>query len=200
MVKPIPSLFNPDLLARDSSPYSVTLPLAQFTRLQELLLNDTGEMNATFRFSHSRDKVAGKDTVVVSGHLNTCYQLQCQRCLEPMEFGVENEAFEFVFARNEQVARDMPEELDPVVLDDSGQIHIVDLFEDELILHLPTVPRHEQVELCEQSEHLLSKQDLQNQQDLNESAETNGSADSLAEQSNKKKNPFDVLKDLDLHS
>jgi len=175
MVKPIPSRFNPDLLARDSTQYSANVPLGQFNRLRGLLLDDSAEMSAVFRFSRR------KDTVLVSGTLNTCFALQCQRCLEPMQLVVE-EAFELAFAKTEAAAQSMPEGLDPVVLDDNGQIHVVDLFEDELILHLPTVARHVQMSECETE--LI--------QDAAVVEENTGD-------SNQRKNPFDVLKNLDLH-
>ena len=191
MVKPTPSRFNPDLLARDSTQYSVNLPLGQFSRLREILLDDVGDMNATFRFSRR------KDAVMVSGRLSTCYKPQCQRCLEPMEHLVD-EPFEFVFAKTEQAARDMPDGLDPVVLDDNGQIHVVDLFEDELILHTPTVPKHEQLEQCDVSEHVLSTAELDQHtaQGANENEQESNETGDIG---NKRKNPFDVLKNLDLH-
>jgi len=65
MVKPTPSRFNPDLLARDSTVYSVTLPLAQFSRLRDLLLDSQGEVQATFRFSRR------KESVLAAGELST---------------------------------------------------------------------------------------------------------------------------------
>ena len=192
MVKPTPSRFNPDLLARDSTQYSVNLPLRQFSRLRELLLDDQGEMQATFRFSRR------KAHVLVTGNLQTNYQLQCQRCLEPMQFAVD-EPFELVFAKTLEAAQDMPENLDPVVLDEHGQIHVVDLFEDELILHLPTVARHEQLVECEASEHVLFDDDstagsgqINQQEEQNELSNTDNAETA-------RKNPFAVLKNLDLH-
>jgi len=193
MVKPTPSRFNPDLLARDSTPYSVNLPLAQFSRLREMLLEDVGEMHATFRFSRR------KDSVLVAGNLQTRFQLQCQRCLEPMVHDVD-EQFEFVFAKSEQAAHDMPETLDPVVLDDNGQIHVVDLFEDELILYLPTVARHDELEHCELSEHvLLAEAQTATEQKANTEEQNEQESTDQVDAGEKKKNPFDVLKNLDLH-
>lgn len=196
MVKPTPSRFNPELLARDSTEYSVTLPLGQFSRLREMLLDDEGEMQAIFKFSRM------KKTVKVAGQLKTSYHMQCQRCLGPMQAPVD-EPFELVFAKTEEEAQAMPDGLDPVVLDENGQIHIVDLFEDELILQLPTVPRHEQLAECEASGHVLftnaddvqptdAQTDRQNEQN-EQTQTTTSSAES------KRKNPFDVLKNLDLH-
>ena len=191
MVKPTPSRFNPDLLARDSTQYSVNLPLGQFSRLREMLLSDEGEISATFQFSRR------ENAVFVEGNVKTSYRLLCTRCLEPMDYAID-EAFELVFAKSEQAAHDMPDGLDPVVLDEHGQIHVVDLFEDELILYLPTVAQHAKADECKASEKLLTADEIdkasanmlaQNEQGQNEPTNTE----------NKRKNPFDVLKNLDLH-
>ncbi len=180
MVKPIPSRFNPDLLARDSTQYSLNLPLGQFGRLRELLLDDTAELQAVFRFSRR------KNTVLVAGTLKTSFTLECQRCLEPMQLLVE-EPFELAFAKTEAAAQEMPEGLDPVVLDDNGQIHVVDLFEDELILHLPAVALHAQLDECK-ADFIQENIGTEEQVGKNDAVETT-----------ERKNPFDVLKNLDLH-
>lgn len=191
MVKPTPSRFNPDLLARDSTLYSTNLPLGQFSRLREMLLTDEGEVNATFRFSRR------KKSVLVAGNLKTSYRLLCTRCLEPMDYEIE-EPFEFIFAKNEQVAHEMPDGFDPVVLDEYGQIHVVDLFEDELILHVPTVAQHDQKEICNASEQLLGANEIEKSSStLLEQSEQGKNQPTIS--GSKKKNPFDVLKDLDLH-
>lgn len=191
MVKPTPSRFNPDLLARDSTQYSVSLPLGQFSRLREMLLSDEGEINATFRFSRR------KKSVLVAGNLKTSYRLLCTRCLDPMDYVIE-EPFEFIFAKSEQAAHEMPDGFDPVVLDEFGQIHVVDLFEDELILHLPTVAQHDNQETCNANEQLLGADEIQKTSSTLLEQSEQGTNESLKSGSNKK-NPFDVLKDLDLH-
>ena len=191
MVKPTPSRFNPDLLARDSTQYSVNLPLGQFSRLRDMLHSDEGEIEATFRFSRR------KHTVLVAGNIKTSYKLLCTRCLEPMDYAVD-EPFEFIFAKSEQAAHDMPEGFDPVVLDENGQIHIVDLFEDELILHLPTVARHQQMDHCHASELLRSADEVNTVSDATLAQNEQGQSEPV-ESGSKRKNPFDVLKNLDLH-
>ena len=193
MVKPTPSRFNPDLLARDSTQFGVNLPLAQFSRLSALLLNTEGEMQATFRFSRR------KAMVLVSGNLKATVQLECQRCLEGMQHSID-EPFELVFAKSIDAAQDLPESMDPVVLDDNGQIHVVDLFEDELILHLPTVARHEQVEQCNLLENVQVEfgQDASDANDQNTQSDmAKSGADSNPEGETRR--PFDILKNLDLH-
>lgn len=172
MVKPAPIRFNPDLMARDATRYRVEVPLAQFTRLRDLLHHDTGSVAATFGFSRR------KDHIVVSGRLETTYTLQCQRCLEPMQFPVD-ESFELVFVDSDAAAQRLPSEFDPVVLDDTGQIHIVDMLEDELLLHLPTIARHDDSVGCELAGGV--------------------EAQTGEPETARRDNPFEALKDLDLH-
>jgi len=106
----------------------------------------------------------------------------------------------------------MADEFDPVVLDEHGQIHVVDMFEDELILQLPTVPKHDNEEDCAGSEHLLIEPQADSSQTGNETRESTESKNGTAQAGNSsanegaanpeepaRKNPFDVLKNLDLH-
>lgn len=175
MVKPAPSRFNPDIMARDGTRYEIVLPLRQFPRLQALLVDESGSVNAGFRFSRR------KDHIVVSGQLNAEYPLTCQRCLEPMTTTVHG-SFEFVFVADEAEARRLPDELDPVILDEAGQIHVVDLLEDELILNLPTVPKHVSPDDCGRLAKALE-----------------AAAPAADEGRSERASPFGALKDLKLH-
>jgi len=119
-----------------------------------------------------------------------------------MQFDVD-EAFEFVFAKTEEEAHRIPERFDPVVLDDKGQIHVVDLFEDELILYLPTVARHETEARCEASGYILfideAKADSTDGQKNEQANQSEQASSDDGDVENTRKNPFDVLKNLDLH-
>ena len=172
MVKPAPTRFNPDMMARDATRYRVDVPFAQFTRLRGLLHDDNGSVVATFGFSRR------KDYIVVSGRLGTTYTLQCQRCLNSLSLPID-EPFELVFVDSEAAAQRLPTEFDPVVLDDTGQIHIVDMLEDELLLLLPAIARHDESVGCPLA---------------------GGVQENHGEQERTRRhNPFEALKDLDLH-
>jgi uncharacterized protein len=149
MVKALPNRFNPDLLARDGTRFELVVPQGQFKRLGDIL-SPTGseaksensvDVQLTARFSRR------KDHIVITGRIRTVFAVQCQRCLEPMNVDI-NEPFELVFVEDEESARELPNELDPVILDENGQIHVIDLFEDELILHVPDIPRHSDLNVC----------------------------------------------------
>lgn len=172
MVKALPQRFNPDLLARDGTRFELVLPQSQLKRLGDMLASDDNDVQITALFSRR------KDHIVISGRLKTRFALICQRCLESMDVDI-SEPFELIFVESEQKADDLPKELDPVVLDDQGHIHVVDLFEDEVILHVPEVPKHSDMSVCNQGPTEFG--------------------DLPAEMEEGKPNPFAALKNLNLH-
>lgn len=68
--------------------------------------------------------------------------LTCQRCLLPFGQALSVERW-FRFAADEDEAARLDEELEEDVLVASARFDLVELIEDELILALPIVPRHE---------------------------------------------------------
>lgn len=172
MVKALPQRFNPDLLARDGTRFELVLPQSHLTRLGDILSSTDYDVQVTARFSRR------KDHIVISGRFETRFALVCQRCLEPMDVDV-SEPFELVFVENEDKASELPNELDPVILDENGQIHVVDLFEDELILHVPDIPKHSDQTACQLRQTEFGELPA----DVEEG----------------KPNPFEALKNLNLH-
>ncbi|MFT6303125.1 MAG: hypothetical protein ACI9XK_001352 [Granulosicoccus sp.] len=172
MVKALPQRFNPDLLSRDGTRFELVLPQSQLPRLGAILLSTDNDVHIAAVFSRR------KKLILISGRISTQFTMECQRCLEPFEVEV-SEPFELVFVDNEEKASELPDELDPVVLDDAGQIHVVDLFEDEVILHVPDIPKHSDLTAC-----------TLRQKEFGEVA---------AEVEEGKRNPFEALKNLNLH-
>lgn len=173
MVKLLPQRFNPELLSRDDTRFELVLPQSQFPRLGAMLCSSDNDVHITATFSRR------KSHIVIRGGIRTQFALECQRCLEPLEVDI-NEPFELVFVENEEEANKLPNELDPVVLDEVGQIHVVDLFEDEVILHVPDIPKHSDGTAC-----------ILRQSEFGEvTAEVEKGGD---------RNPFEALKNLNLH-
>ncbi len=137
MGKPITSQIQPELLARENTVYSVRVPLVQFKRLAELLNDTQGDFTAECRFA------AWDAHTKVYGQLQAELGLLCQRCLQPMTLNVDK-PFSLICVESEEKAEALSDELDPVLLDEDRKIQIVDLFEDEIILQLPDVARHEE--------------------------------------------------------
>ncbi|MEM7255929.1 MAG: YceD family protein [Pseudomonadota bacterium] len=137
----LPSRFKPDELARPGQHCSVTLPVSHFKRFSGLLASEHGEVSATVRFGmHGPQPVA-------KGQLSTRVELQCQRCLEPVAVDITAQ-FAFGFIRQETDADALVDELDPVLVDDNGEIAVVDFLEDELILQVPVRVVHSDEQQC----------------------------------------------------
>lgn len=172
MVKALPHRFNPDLLARDGTRFELVLPQSQMSRLADIVSSTGHDMVFSALFSRR------KDHIVISGRLKTAFSLVCQRCLESMSVTID-EPYELVFVEDQEQAEELPKQLDPVILDEHGHIHVVDLFEDEVILHVPDIPKHEDATACQVA------------------ATEFGNLPADVEEG--KPNPFDALKDLRLH-
>jgi uncharacterized protein len=175
MAKPLPSRFNPDLMARDGTRYAATVPLAQFKRFGPILASMEGDVHVSAVFSRR------KDHIVVCGEVSAGLTVQCQRCLDVFVQPIESR-YELVFVDSEAAARVLPDDLDPVIIEDGGQIHIVDLLEDELILQVPLVTRHPdgQCVAAQRSFGDIAPQAAEPTED-------------------NRQRPFDVLKNLNLH-
>ncbi len=129
----------------------------------------------------SDDIARDAPTIEARGKLSAGLLLQCQRCLHPCLYQME-ETFRLVFATSEKVADAMPDDLEPVMLDDEGCISLAEMLEDEVLLHLPAVARHQTEEECsfENIPFPQHKVDV----------------DVMNEPPRRKENPFAVLKDI----
>lgn len=70
----------------------------------------------------------------------------CQRCLEPLDWRVD-ESPEWLVVETESDATRLDAVTEPLVLD-NGRLGLEALLEDELIVALPMVPRHETIDDC----------------------------------------------------
>jgi uncharacterized protein len=68
--------------------------------------------------------------------------LQCQRCLQPVETPIEVDRM-IRFVRGEEAAAELDEQIDDDVLALQRSLDLRELIEDELLLALPLVPRHD---------------------------------------------------------
>ncbi len=89
-----------------------------------------------------RSDEAGAEQVWLHLTVDATLPLTCQRCLGPVDIRVAvNRSFRFV--GSEEVAEAQDEEAEEDVLALSQDFSLVDLIEDEVLMELPVVPRHE---------------------------------------------------------
>ncbi|MEI8028184.1 MAG: YceD family protein [Comamonadaceae bacterium] len=85
---------------------------------------------------------AGAEQVWLHLTVDTSLPLACQRCLGPVDIKVAvNRSFRFV--QSEQAALEQDEDAEEDILVFSPEFKLVDLIEDEVLLALPVVARHE---------------------------------------------------------
>jgi uncharacterized protein len=120
-------------------------PLGQWSRLLDEKMAGTQAQGHLVRW-HLEGQMApitgGGDRIGMALSAEVDLPMQCQRCLGPVVETVKAERA-FVFVADEATAEAMDEESEEDVLVISRDFDALFLVEDELILALPLVPRHE---------------------------------------------------------
>jgi uncharacterized protein len=114
--------------------YIGVIPLAEMPRLLSLTLPQEGEVDVAFTFGHNVLNHA-----LIKGQYATDIQVECQRCLEPMSFRIEQQFELLIDAKDEDIESF---QTDSVYTSD-GYLDVFEVIEDELILALPLILMHE---------------------------------------------------------
>ncbi|HVG03600.1 MAG TPA: YceD family protein [Burkholderiaceae bacterium] len=129
-------------LARSRRQIEGDVPIVQMPRLAEFVPTAQGDI---------RYKIAGliddEGHPAANLHVAALLTLTCQRCNGPLEFALDR-TMQFRFVDSEEELNSLPiedDEVDAVV--GSKNMSIYDWVEDEVILSLPLVPRHEECAL-----------------------------------------------------
>lgn len=130
-----------DAFAARGAVLGEVLELNRLTRLCELLSSVGGCVEAQLEFAPRRE-----GWTPVELRFETRLQMTCQRCLEPLELKL-SERVELGFVESEAMESCLPEGRVAVVLED-GRMSPIQLLEDELLVSLPLVPRHEGANEC----------------------------------------------------
>ena len=166
----LPIEVNPFRLIEQRRNLMGVLPLQQLARVRELALEPTdSEFAVEMIFTHSASGLP-----LITGSVKGELVLSCQRCLEPVEVKVDTQIN--VVLTTSQVDREPEEEGYELYIVDDERIFVRDFIEDEILLALPVVPRHE---ACQPVKPLFE-----------------GSPDELKDSAAEEKaNPFAALKD-----
>ena len=131
--------------ARDGAALEGVWPLASLERLAESQAEGAAPAGQALRWRASGqrfERVGAPAEVWLHLDARATVRLVCQRCLQAMEVPLEiDRSFRFVRDENEAAELDAQVEEDILVL--SRSLDLRELVEDELLLALPLVPRHE---------------------------------------------------------
>lgn len=136
LTRSLPERVDHRKLVNDQAILQGTIPLHRFTRLVQSLERDAGDLNARLEF-----RKGGKRRTLVVGRANVEVSLICQACLDSLVYSLDVEVrLNLVNSDSDLLELDLSEN---GLVVESNLAVLVDLFEDELIVNLPMVPRHE---------------------------------------------------------
>lgn len=149
------------------------IQLSQMKRLMPLLANAEGAVQLSLEFD-----VDTMGLATMTGTAQAKLELCCQRCLEPMGWPLQIQlALAFIRPKGDEAG--IPGPYEPYMVE-SVPLRLSDMIEDEIILALPSIPRHELAQ-CPASEWL--------QEDKSAATET-------AADEEQKQSPFSALAEL----
>lgn len=128
--------FDPYSLCKQGSQYQGSIAVAKFTRVCEALASLEGEANVTLHFQTDSEKRS-----IINIRVESQVQLTCQRCNEAYDACLNSESRLCVVASESQ-ADDLPDQYEPLVANE-GLINLNDMVEEELLLALPMIAKHE---------------------------------------------------------
>lgn len=131
----LPEIIDPLHLADKRGELHGQIPLKRLTRLTEKLVSDDGVVTIDLYFGR-KGRVP-----TIDGSLKATLQLECQNCLQGVNFDIDHNVNLGIVIKFEQVER-LPDEFEPLLIEEET-IPLITLVEDELLLHLPDYPKHE---------------------------------------------------------
>jgi uncharacterized protein len=131
----LPQSIDPLQLADSRGALQGKLPLNLFDRLADSLYQNEGCVDVSLVFSRE-----GK-LAKIDGQIKSTLALECQNCLGPVEWVVNCKVRLGVVASIDEADR-LPEDREPLLVQSEGKVLLKDLVEDELLLALPTFPKH----------------------------------------------------------
>ncbi|MCU7553957.1 23S rRNA accumulation protein YceD [Alteromonas sp. ASW11-19] len=167
----LPHSLDPVKSAMKRSDYRGVIASKDMARFSGAVVDCDEWVNAEIQFEKD-----AQGLTVFHGHLDTHVTLICQRCNGELSQPLQVEfCFSPVQGQNEFDSDTLPEAYDPVEVNDQGNVNLLELLEDELIISLPIVPLHAEEECA------IAKKDMQFGE---------------IEPEQERPNPFAVLKEL----
>lgn len=152
MLQQLPELIDPLRLVDEGQTLRGQIPLSRMQRLAPLLSTTQGVIDVELEFG--RDE---RNLPSLHGRINAQLELICQRCLQPMPLAVYVQpALGLVTSRSE--ADYLPESYEPLLVGPEP-LSLTVIVEDELVLGLPIVPKHENEHCATWLESGVSEQD-----------------------------------------
>ncbi len=177
----LPEFIDIPRLAKHRSHFQGSYSLARLTRVHDRLHTVAGEMRFSLIIQYDEQW-----RITLKGELEAVVIMECQRCLQAVSVEIQQPIALIALAEG-QTDDNLPEGYEPLWLEDSP-LKLQELIEDELILAMPMIARHDHCpDLAEEVSVLL----------VAETEAVVEDAPSLpAEEGTRPANPFAVLANL----
>src|SRR5699024_10007783 len=127
------------------------IALSNLSRLADYQGVPDTQVEVELRFCH---EIASGNRVV-EGSISTELELECQRCLEHLNFPVHTKV-KLIMVWSEEQTQSLPENYDPWLITED-KMSVPALLEDEILLMLPVVALHDE---CPASLHVVPEPEV----------------------------------------
>lgn len=134
--KIIPEHIDPFRFAEQKISLEGSLSVSEMQRLSTNLKSNKANVFVKLNFG-----IDEQGLTFITGELQTNLVLECQRCLETFMYPVASQ-FRLGIVRTLDEANALPKHYEPAIAQENN-LALRDLIEDEIILNLPIIPRHE---------------------------------------------------------
>lgn len=153
MSEQLPKYIEPMRLARSGAHFDGVIPLSDLPRLTAAVHGASGLASVVLDVG-----VDDRGIAMLTGSIRATVIMQCQRCMGPMSVEL-NSAIHIGLVRNKSDEEQLPDDLEPMLIAVDEPLMINEFVEDELLLTLPIVARHEDEGGCVIEERYQAKQD-----------------------------------------
>lgn len=143
----LPNIIDLTRVSTQGADYVGHFSLSGMPRLADVLTHTQGDCELDGAIEYNASRTKGERWSVV-GSIKTTLSLQCQRCLDDMALEVDAPLNVLVVQAQYTPSEDT--EIPVFELDDQGQLDLNALVEEELLLHIPLVAKHDSIEACNQ--------------------------------------------------
>lgn len=141
MFDKLPKTVDPERVAQNGADFKGSYEQKTMPRLRDIVEDDSGVCDVDLALDYSKGS-----RLKLIGQVSADLSLVCQRCLETFKQNVSAHV-DLEVVRTEG---DEHREHDVFVLDSEGSLALLELVEDEILLQIPSMPKHEHIADCKQ--------------------------------------------------
>lgn len=133
----LPKEIDPFRFAHNGRELDGSIDIADLTRLAGSLKEKSGQVSISMQFD-----IDATGTPFMRGHFEATLSLTCERCMEELLYPMQIDTL-LGLVKNEKMATTLAEQYEPWLIEDRDPIDPITVVEDEMILALPLVPKHD---------------------------------------------------------